>query len=90
MWIIHSIFCITLIQAIICKVKDIVLEVILVQLIKKGGLRERANRSRKYTQSENNIKTLDPHRYTTQDQNDSRNDLQSQQQPVNPQQHPDH
>ena len=89
----HSIFCITLIQAIICKVKDIVLEIILVQLIKKGGLRERANRSRKYTQSENNIKTLDPHRYTTQDQNDSRNDQQSQQQqqqPVNPQQHPDH
>jgi len=79
-----------LIQAIICKVKDIVLEIILVQLIKKGGLRERANRSRKYTQSENNIKTLDPHRYTTQDQNDSRNDQQSQQQPVNPQQHPDH
>lgn len=70
--------------------KDIVLEIILVQLIKKGGLRERANRSCKYTQSENNIKTLDPHRYTTQDQNDSRNDQQSQQQPVNPQQHPDH
>ena len=70
--------------------KDNVLEIILVQLIKKGGLRERANRSRKYTQSENNIKTLDPHRYTTQDQNDSRNDQQSQQQPVNPQQHPDH
>lgn len=93
MWIIHSIFCITLIQAIICKVKDIVLEIILVQLIKKGGLRERANRSRKYTQSENNIKTLDPHRYATQDQNDSRNNQQSQQQqqqPVNPQQHPDH
>lgn len=35
----------------------------MVQLIKKGGLRERANRSRKYAQSENNIKTLDPHRY---------------------------
>lgn len=39
---------------------------ILVQLIKKGGLRERANRSSKYSQSENNIKTLDPHRYNNQ------------------------
>ena len=75
----HSIFCITLIQAIICKVKDIALEIILVQLIKKGGLRERANRSRKYTQSENNIKTLDAHRYTTQDSVDSiENDTKSQ------------
>ena len=42
-------------------------EIILVQLIKKGGLRERANRSRKYSESENNIKTLDPHRYQTQE-----------------------
>ena len=39
------------------------LRFILVQLIKKGGLRERANRSSKYAQSENSIKTLDPHRY---------------------------
>ena len=38
----------------------------MVQLIKKGGLRERANRSSKYSQSENNIKTLDPHRYNNQ------------------------
>ena len=38
----------------------------MVQLIKKGGLRERANRSSKYAHSENNIKTLDPHRYNTQ------------------------
>lgn len=79
-----------MIPAIICKIEDIVLEIILVQLIKKGGLRERANRSRKYTQSENNMKTLDPHRYITQDQNDSRNHQQSQKQPLNPQQHPDH
>jgi hypothetical protein len=43
------------------------LEIILVQLIKKGGLRERANRSRRYAKSENNIKTLDPHRYQTQE-----------------------
>ena len=70
--------------------KDIVLEIILVQLIKKGGLRERANRSRKYTQSENNIKTLDPHRYTTQDQNHSRNDQPSQEQLLKSQPHPDH
>ncbi|WP_288497212.1 hypothetical protein [uncultured Acinetobacter sp.] len=40
----------------------------MVQLIKKGGLRERANRSRRYAESENNIKTLDPHRYQTQEQ----------------------
>lgn len=90
MWIIHSIFCITLIQAIIYEVKEIVLEIILVQLIKKGGLRERANRSRKYTQSENNIKTLDPHRYTTQDPNHSRNDQPSQEQLLKSQPHPDH
>lgn len=38
----------------------------MVQLIKKGGLRERANRSSKYAQSENSIKTLDPHRYHNQ------------------------
>lgn len=37
----------------------------MVQLIKKGGLRERANRSRKYVTSENSVKTLDPHRYAT-------------------------
>jgi hypothetical protein len=39
----------------------------LVQLIKKGGLRERANRSQRYSDSENKIKTLDPHRYPTQE-----------------------
>lgn len=35
----------------------------MIKLIKKGGLRERANRSQKYSHSENNITTLDPHRY---------------------------
>lgn len=39
----------------------------MVQLIKKGGLRERANRSRKYSHSENNITTLNPHKYVTTD-----------------------
>ena len=54
-------------------------EIILVQLIKKGGLRERANRSSKYAHSENNIKTLHAHRYTTQDTVDSiENDTESQ------------
>ena len=36
----------------------------MVQLIKKGGLRERANRSRRYQDSENTITTLKPNRYT--------------------------
>ncbi|MCX5469091.1 hypothetical protein [Acinetobacter nematophilus] len=40
----------------------------MVQLIKKGGLRERANRSRRYSESENQIKTLDQRRYQTQEQ----------------------
>ena len=35
----------------------------MVQLIKKGGLRERANRSRSYKGSENTEATLQPHRY---------------------------
>lgn len=35
----------------------------MVQLIKKGGLRERANRSRRYQSSENSITTLNPNRY---------------------------
>lgn len=35
----------------------------MVQLIKKGGLRERANRSRKYLGSENTETTLLPNRY---------------------------
>lgn len=35
----------------------------MVQLIKKGGLRERANRSRRYQGSENTETTLQPNRY---------------------------
>lgn len=35
----------------------------MVQLIKKGGLRERANRSRTYHGSENAETTLKPNRY---------------------------
>ena len=35
----------------------------MVQLIKKGGLRERANRSRSYHGSENTETTLKPNRY---------------------------
>ncbi|MFC6052074.1 hypothetical protein A6M14_05445 [Acinetobacter sp. Ac_877] len=35
----------------------------MVQLIKKGGLRERANRSRKYQGSENTETTLKPNTY---------------------------
>lgn len=35
----------------------------MVQLIKKGGLRERANRSRSYKGSENTETTLKPNRY---------------------------
>lgn len=37
----------------------------MVQLIKKGGLRERANRSRSYQGSENTETTLKPNTYTT-------------------------
>lgn len=33
------------------------------QLITKGGFRERANRSRKYKQSENEVTTLTPTQY---------------------------
>ena len=35
----------------------------MIQLIKKGGLRERANRSRKYQGSENTETTLQPNCY---------------------------
>lgn len=35
----------------------------MVQLIKKGGLRERANRSRKYQGSENSVTTLQANAY---------------------------
>ena len=37
----------------------------MIQLIKKGGLRERANRSRLYQGSENTETTLKPNRYQT-------------------------
>ena len=40
------------------------LECMMVQLIKKGGLRERANRSRSYKGSENTEATLKPNRYS--------------------------
>lgn len=33
----------------------------------KGGFRERANRQRKYQNSENQQTKLQPHRYSTQD-----------------------
>lgn len=36
----------------------------MVQLIKKGGLRERANRSARYQGSENTETTLKPNRYS--------------------------
>lgn len=36
----------------------------MVQLINKGGFRERANRSRRYQQSENHQTTLKPNAYT--------------------------
>ena len=34
------------------------------QLINKGGFRERANRTRKYKQSENELTTLVPNQYS--------------------------
>lgn len=37
----------------------------MVQLIRKGGLRERANRSRIYQGSENTEATLKPNRYSS-------------------------
>lgn len=37
----------------------------MVQLIRKGGLRERANRSRSYQGSENTETTLKPNRYSS-------------------------
>jgi hypothetical protein len=46
------------------------LECIMVQLIKKGGLRERANRSRSYKGSENTETTLKPNRYSQGEKNE--------------------
>ncbi|TCB52813.1 hypothetical protein E0H80_00355 [Acinetobacter sp. ANC 4779] len=42
----------------------------MVQLIKKGGLRERANRSRSYKGSENTEATLKPNRYSQSEKNE--------------------
>jgi len=42
----------------------------MVQLIKKGGLRERANRSRSYKGSENTETTLKPNRYSQVQKNE--------------------
>lgn len=42
----------------------------MVQLIKKGGLRERANRSRSYKGSENTETTLKPNRYAQSAKNE--------------------
>ena len=47
----------------------------MVQLIKKGGLRERANRSRSYQGSENTETTLKPNRY--QNSVESQQNIQS-------------
>lgn len=41
----------------------------MVQLIKKGGLRERANRSKHYKGSENTETTLKPNRYAQSPKN---------------------
>ena len=41
---------------------------LMVQLIKKGGLRERANRSRRYQDSENQQTTLKPNLYQKPEQ----------------------
>lgn len=42
----------------------------MVQLIKKGGLRERANRSRSYKGSENTEANLKPNRYVQPQKNE--------------------
>jgi len=52
------------------------------QLINKGGFRERANRSRKYKQSENEITTLQPSQYQPQPKETDTS--------TNPESHPDH
>lgn len=44
----------------------------MVQLIKKGGLRERANRSRSYQGSENTETTLKPNHYSDNNREISR------------------
>ncbi|MGE8653944.1 MULTISPECIES: hypothetical protein [unclassified Acinetobacter] len=54
----------------------------MVQLIKKGGLRERANRSRSYKGSENTETTLKPNRYRDQNGTNESTQLQSCEQPL--------
>ena len=44
----------------------------MVQLIRKGGLRERANRSRSYQGSENTETTLKPNRYSFSQKTDEK------------------
>ncbi|APX63153.1 MULTISPECIES: hypothetical protein [Acinetobacter] len=44
----------------------------MVQLIRKGGLRERANRSRSYQGSENTEATLKPNRYSSSQKTDEK------------------
>lgn len=44
----------------------------MVQLIRKGGLRERANRSRSYQGSENTEATLKPNRYSASQKTDEK------------------
>ena len=56
----------------------------MVQLIKKGGLRERANRSRSYKGSENTETTLKPNRYRDQNETNESTQLQSCEQPLEP------
>ena len=52
----------------------------MVQLIKKGGLRERANRSRSYKGSENTETTLKPNRYRDQTESQQSSQPQSNEQ----------
>lgn len=57
----------------------------MVQLIKKGGLRERANRSRQYLGSENTETTLAPNRYTQrqlENESESSSTVSSSEHPV--------
>lgn len=56
----------------------------MVQLIKKGGLRERANRSRSYKGSENTETTLKPNRYRDQNETNESTQLQSYEQLLEP------
>ena len=50
----------------------------MVQLINKGGFRERANRSRKYQQSENQQTVLEPTQYRAEHTTNSQLEKSSQ------------